>query len=261
MIPKVIHYTWFSGDEMPSEVKNCMASWKRFLPDYQLRLWDMKSIEMIDSTFLKEAISSKKWAYAADFVRLYALYNEGGIYLDTDVILFKNFDQFLKDSCFIGKEEAIRFENFGGVLYLSSHCMGAEANHPFIQKCLSYYSDRHFIISNNEELPTLLRYNYVLLPYIQAVTALDFGYKWDPRIEGKQNCKDGLIIYPSDYFCGLPFVKESYCQHLALGSWREHFDGNKRSNNPFYKRKQQLARLLRSFLLKHSYALIKITCV
>jgi mannosyltransferase OCH1-like enzyme len=101
MIPKIIHYTWFSGDEMPQVIKECIASWKRILPEYELRLWDYNAIKDIDSVFLKEALEVKKWAYAADFVRLYALYNEGGIYLDTDVMVFKRFDCFLNDKCFI----------------------------------------------------------------------------------------------------------------------------------------------------------------
>ena len=91
MIPKIIHYTWFSGDEMPQIVNECMASWERHLPDYEFRLWDMDAIKDIDAVFLREALSVKKWAYAADYVRLYALYHEGGIYLDTDVMVYKSF--------------------------------------------------------------------------------------------------------------------------------------------------------------------------
>ena len=108
MIPKTIHYTWFSGDEMPQMIKDCIATWKKVMPDYELRLWDMASIKNIDSIFLREAIKVRKWAYAADYVRLYALYHEGGIYLDTDVIVFKRFDVFLKHNAFIGKEESIK---------------------------------------------------------------------------------------------------------------------------------------------------------
>ena len=97
MIPKIIHYTWFSGEEMPPIVKDCIASWKRVMPDYEYRLWDMEAIMDLDSEFLKEALAVKKWAYAADYVRLYALYQEGGIYLDTDVELLKPLDDFLYD--------------------------------------------------------------------------------------------------------------------------------------------------------------------
>ena len=254
MIPKIIHYTWFSGDEMPEEVKECISSWKKMLPDYKLRLWDMEAIRKIDSIFLRETIEVRKWAYAADFVRLYALYNEGGIYLDTDVLVHKSLDSFLNTKCFIGKEKAVRFENFAGVQYLSSHCMGAEKGHSFIKDCLAYYEDRHFVISNNEHLPTLLRYNYVLIPYIQAVIALDYGYDWDPRRDFIQNCKDGLVIYPCDFFTG----ESIYCQHLALGSWREHFEKKKVNNSLVRRFRHYMYEKLRKYLLQHSRILMKI---
>ena len=260
MIPKKIHYTWFSGEQMPQEVLDCIESWKKILPDYELRLWDMDSIKNIDSVFLKEALAVHKWAYVADFVRLYALYHEGGIYLDTDVVVFKRYDEFLKHKCFIGREDSIRFENHGGVQYLSSHCMGAEKGHKFIGDCLEYYKERHFVLSSNENLPTLLRYNYVLIPYIQAVIALDYGYDWNPRKERQtQYCKEDLVIYPSDYFCGLPFLKSSYCQHLTLGSWREHYKYKKYEITWKQILKKRISRIIRLLLLKNSFVLLKIT--
>lgn len=254
MIPKIIHYTWFSGEEMPREVQTCIASWREFLPDYELRLWDMESIQNIDSIFLKEALSVRKWAYAADFVRLYALFHEGGIYLDTDVLVRKSFDEFLKYQCFIGKEKYIRFENFAGVQYLTSHCMGAEKGNKFIKDCLDYYIDRHFVISKNENLPTLLRFNYVLIPYIQAVIALDYGYDWDPRHDEIQNCNDGLVIFPCDFFNG----NSIYCRHLALGSWREHFVKENPRYRIFLKIRSFFSGKLRKFLLRYSRVLMKI---
>lgn len=94
MIPKIIHYTWFSNDPMPDKVLRCMASWQQIMPDYELKKWDMDAIKHIDVPFLKEALAAKKWAYAADFVRMYAVFYEGGIYLDTDVQVYKSFDRF-----------------------------------------------------------------------------------------------------------------------------------------------------------------------
>lgn len=254
MIPKIIHYTWFSGEQYPKEVQECISSWKRVLPDYELRLWDLDAIKNIDSVFLKEALEVKKWAYAADFVRLYALYYEGGIYFDTDVMVFKSFDIFLNERCFIGKEKAVRFENFAGVQYLSSHCMGAEKGHPFIKDCLEYYRDRHFVVSNNEHLPTLLRYNYVLIPYIQAVIGLGYGYDWDPRKDIVQTCKDGLIIFPCDFFTG----ESIYCQHLALGSWREFFNKKKGRSSILIRIRHLMHEWFRRVLLQHSRILMKI---
>lgn len=221
MIPKIIHYTWFSGEEFPVEIQECVDSWKRMMPNYELRKWDMDAIENIDSIFLKEAISAKKWAYAADFIRLYAIYNYGGIYLDTDAKVYKSFDRFLNSRAFIGKENSIHYS--GGICaqYLSSHCFGAEKEHPFVKLCLDYYEDRHFITSDNEQLPTALRFNLVLLPYIQSEIAQIYGYDSRPLNQQIQRCEEGIMIYPSSYFDMTSEGRASYCQHLALGSWRD----------------------------------------
>ena len=260
MIPKVIHYTWFSGDEMPQIVKDCMESWRQTLPDYEFRLWDMNAIKDIDSVFLKEALSVNKWAYAADYVRLYALYHEGGIYLDTDVMVYKSFNDLLNHKVFIGKEDALQIlpmECRWGQ-YLSSHCMGAEPHSEFIKDCLRYFKGRHFILSPDEGLSQRLRYNLVLLPYIQAVIALDYGYNWDPRVQIIQDCKDGLVIFPSDYFCGFKFLSCTYCQHLALGSWREGYTTTTEIGSVPYTMKKRIKRFLKNILLKRSIIIQKI---
>lgn len=82
MIPKKIHYCWFSDEPYPDLVSQCIESWKKHLADYVFVKWDMNSIKDIDSVWLKECIKVRKWAFAADYVRLWAVYHEGGIYLD-----------------------------------------------------------------------------------------------------------------------------------------------------------------------------------
>lgn len=260
MIPKIIHYTWFSGDEYPEMIKKCIESWIKVLPDYELRLWDMDAIKNIDSIFLKEALSVKKWAYAADYVRLYALYNEGGIYLDTDVMVFKSFDVLLNNHIFIGKEDCMHFsgDSKGGAQYLSSHCMGAEKGADYIKDCLDYYSDRHFILSNTEKLPLCLRYNYVLLPYIQAVIANGYGYNSDPRCQELQNLDKGLVIYPTNWFCGFPYIKESFCQHLGMGGWRENYNQYLYKNSFGHILSKRIKNLVQKILLKFSYAIMRV---
>lgn len=220
MIPKVIHYTWFSGDPFPEKIQRCIDSWKKYLPDYTLKLWDMEAIKDIDSVFLKEALAERKWAYAADYVRLYAIYHEGGVYLDTDAIVYKSFDYLLDNHAFIGKENSIHFEGGFTAQYLSSHCFGAERYHPFIKSCLDYYENRHFVTSFNKDLPQQLRYNLVLLPYIQAEIARLYGYDWKPKNQVLQKCKSDLSIYPTEFFDPLKRTENSYCKHLAVGGWR-----------------------------------------
>lgn len=260
MIPKTIHYTWFSGDEMPRKIKECIESWKKKLPGYALRLWNMDATREIDSIFLKEALAVRKWAYAADFVRLYALYHEGGIYLDTDVMVYKSFDDLLDNHVFIGKEDSMHFVGDGnrGVQYLSSHCMGAEKGAEFIYDCLSYYNERHFVVSHNEKLTQCLRYNYVLLPYIQATIAKEYGYQWSPKIQQIQKCRDGLTIYPQDWFCGFSYIRESYCQHFALGSWRENYTQYTFANSLKQRIIKKLKRFFQKMLLKMSYVVMKV---
>ena len=257
MIPKIIHYTWFSGEAFPSNIQRCIDSWKKLLPDYELRLWDMEAIKDIDSVFLKEALAERKWAYAADFVRLYAIYHEGGIYLDTDVLVFKPFNQLLDHKAFIGKENSIHFEGGFSAQYLSSHCFGAEKENPFIKRCLDYYDDRHFITSSHMDMPQSLKYNLVLLPYIQAEIARQFGYEWRPKQQNVQKCESGLFIYPSMYFDPQNVSKQSFCKHLALGSWRADKQ-DEPIYNLRYKIEWRIIRLFKMFLEKVGYATIKI---
>lgn len=257
MIPKIIHYTWFSGDPFPEKIQSCIDSWKKHLPDYTLKLWDMEAIKDIDSAFLKEALAERKWAYAADFVRLYAIYNEGGLYLDTDVRVYKSFDPLLDKQAFIGKENSVHFEGGFTAQYLSSHCFGAEKHHPFIKSCLDYYKDRHFVTSLNKELPQALRLNIVLLPYIQAEIARQYGYDWKPSNQELQECKSNLLIYPTDFFDPQKVSENSYCKHLAAGGWRVD-----KPTEPIYNLKYKLTwRLLWIFkwvLNKAGYITMKL---
>ena len=260
MIPKIIHYTWFSGEEMPPIIKECIASWKTFMPDYEYRLWDMDSIRDIDSIYLKEALAVKKWAYAADFVRLYALYHEGGIYLDTDVMVYKSFDDLLQNKVFIGKEDVLHQlqTEWEWALLLTSHCMGAIPHTEYIKDCLNYFEDRHFVLSTNEQLPQNLRYNYVILPYIQAVIAKEYGYDWSPRNQAIQYCQNDLVIYSSDYFCGHVFQYNSYCKHLSMGSWRNWEIISTDNKKLIHLIKRRVKGIIDNALLRFSYALIKV---
>ena len=98
MIPKIIHYCWFGGKELPNLAEKCIASWKKQLPDYKIICWSEENFDIDNSVpYLKEAYSKKKFAFVSDYVRLYALYNYGGIYLDTDVEVIRDFSPLLND--------------------------------------------------------------------------------------------------------------------------------------------------------------------
>ncbi len=257
MIPKKIHYTWFSDEPFPDKINECLESWHKSMPEYEFIHWDSKRIANIDSIFLKEAIKAKKWAFAADFVRLWALYNEGGLYLDTDVMCFKSFDDLLdKNNCFIGKESSIHVTGRITEQYLTSHCMAAVSHHPFIKLCLDYYIGRHFIQSENEQLPVTLRYDMTLLPYIQSEVAKTFGYSAYPSVSGIQYLKDDTIVYPASYFDPGVVDDLSYCKHLAVGSWRES-RAPQEALTLSYKIRWRIENLVKKMLNKHGYMMVK----
>ena len=96
MIPKKIHYVWLGKGEMTPFIKDCINSWKTIMPDYEIKCWDEDSFDLNSVIWVKEAIEKRKWSLASDYIRHYALYTEGGIYMDTDVKVFKPFDEFLQ---------------------------------------------------------------------------------------------------------------------------------------------------------------------
>ena len=136
MIPKIIHLCWLSGDSYPPKISKCLSTWKKFLPDYEVILWDTKRFNLNSSIWVRQAFEKKKYAFAADYIRFYALYHYGGIYLDSDVEVLKSFDDLLDLPYFIGAEKAQTPE---------AAIIGAEKGCDWIKLCLDYYKDRPFI--------------------------------------------------------------------------------------------------------------------
>lgn len=259
MIPKVIHYTWFSNDPFPREVEECMATWKKHMPDYTLRRWDMESIKHIDNVFVKEALAERKWAYVSDYVRLYALYQEGGIYLDTDVEVFQSFDPFLEHTLFIGQEQWMKLIDLVLHQNLTSHCFGAEKGHEFLLRCMNYYNGRHFITSTDTSLPQNMRYDFTVLPDIQGELArfyfdVDTRWKPSPRI---QYCKGDIVVCPPLYFDALTPGKNRYCHHLCIGAWREGSTYIVKKESAKTKIRWSIERILRPYILKHFHYLFR----
>ncbi len=181
MIPKIIHYTWFSGEPIPESLQRCIDTWHKVLPDYELRLWDGPALAALGNAFADEAVGQRKWAFAADFLRLYAVYLYGGIWLDTDVEVFRSFDPFLNDGMFIGREYYVYRDPKGpqpreDLCMLTAHCFGAEAGHPFIGECLEYYARRTFVRSANSRLPQALRFDMTIIPLLQVNLAVPYGF-------------------------------------------------------------------------------------
>lgn len=208
MIPKIIHYCWFSGEKKPALIRKCIRSWKKHLPDYEIRCWDGNSFDFNSLDFTREAMIAKKYAFASDYVRLYALYNYGGIYLDSDVEVFKNFDYFLNNSFFSGIDES------AGIYLIEAGIIGCEKGFPYIKECMDYYENTHFISEGK----------LIIAPEIFARSAEKYGYR---RENKEQHLENGIHIYPRTVFANGDYLynynvidyKDLYAIHHNMGYW------------------------------------------
>lgn len=208
MIPKIIHYCWFGYGKMPLLAKRCIQSWKKYLPDYEIKEWNEHNFDLSLFPYAQEAYDAKKYAFVTDVVRLYALYTEGGIYMDTDVEVLKSLDPFLLHTAFSG------FENETQV---PTGIMASERGGIWARDNLEYYQNKHFINKNGEmELTTNVVFitEYMLQKgLIPNDTFQDFP---------------GLItIYPHDYFCPKSYKDQKIYKtnhtvtiHHFNGSWK-----------------------------------------
>lgn len=238
MIPKKIHYVWLGQNPIPDNLQQCISSWKIHMPDYEIIRWDESKISEIDNIFMQEAIEQKKWAFASDYIRVYALYHEGGLYFDTDLIVYKSFDDLLGNRAFIGAENSRHISKFRTPRCLTSFCMGAEPQHPFVKAALDYYSDRHFVRSKIDWLPEDLKFEVTVNTYVLMEIARTLGYNPLSNVF-PQHLAQGLTVYPPRYFNPLKVNNESYAFHMAEGSWREEGIG-RYGSSLFFKFKKQL---------------------
>lgn len=259
MIPKIIHYVWLGQSPIPEDMQKCMDSWKKEMPDYQLMKWDDKAIQDIDSVFVCEALEEKKWAFASDVIRLYAIHKYGGIYMDTDVMVYKSFNSLLENHAFIGRENSMHQIGHTMEVYLTTCCFGAEIGNPFIKRCLDYYEDRHFITSKDKSLPAALRMDMTLNSYLFTVFAKEIGFNSSVLADHVQRCKDEVLtIFPQRYFDATKLAPETYTKHLALGTWRE---GEKKvyTYTWKYKIEWRVKAFIERILRKFNYVMLKLS--
>jgi hypothetical protein len=181
-----------------------MRTWAMHFPDYEIIEWSEKNFDFGLSLYVQEAFSKKKWAFVSDYVRLYALYNYGGVYIDTDVEVFRRFDDFLCLSAFTG------FENYNGALSPVTAVMGAVPRHPWIKRLLDYYDDKCFVGDNFIGAVDLTPNTKV----ISRVMIDEYGAKMSDR---EQVLKDGVHLFPSTTFCN--YSAGSFSVHHFNGSW------------------------------------------
>src|SRR5262245_25965718 len=232
MIPKRIHYCWLSGEEMPNSLKRCVASWRQVMPDYELVKWDSSRFDIDSNTFTSEAFRARKWAFASDYIRIHALYTEGGIYLDCDVRVMKRFDEFLNSDFFtsleyhyeyVRRQKTLRLLNSDGSsrqpftpkpgIGLQAAVIGGVKGHPFFKDCLDYYGDKHFVLANGEH------FDKVIAPDIYAMIAEKYGFRYSDE---KQRLDQNMLIMPSETFAGAAdeASSRSYPIHYCAASWR-----------------------------------------
>lgn len=218
MIPRIIHYCWLSKDPIPEPLQKCMDSWKANLSDYEFVHWNFERFPRGTSKWVDEAFEHKKYAFAADYIRLFALYNYGGIYLDTDVEVVKDFAPFLSLNtmmCWQNQQAGLEVAAFG-----------VEKHSRWVKDCLDYYNGRKFVKEdgtfNMKPLPTViesfLKDNKFVLRDVRSVD----------EAKEVESCME-IPVFPCTFFSPKSYKngemltsKNTYSIHHFAGSWLKH---------------------------------------
>ena len=230
MIPKKIHYCWLSNDPFPRKIRKCMDTWRKMLPDYEFKLWNTHNFDINSVPFVKQAYEQRKWAFAADYIRMYALYHEGGVYLDSDVKVLKPLDSLLNHGFMSSLEyhptqiekdgsramidaDGHRIkEGFVSGIQIQAAVMGAEKGNRFIADVLDWYQTHDFINPDGSLLTN------VVSPMIYAQVAEKYALMYNDQ---DQPLQDDVMIYRSEIFAGNKHevTPASYAVHLCAHSW------------------------------------------
>lgn len=212
MIPKKIHYCWFGRGEMPELAQKCIASWHQFMPDYEYKLWNEDVFDVTVVPYVQEAYEARKFAFVTDYVRLYALYTEGGIYMDTDVEILKPLDNLLSLSAFTGYEGSKFMPPVTGL-------MASAAKGLWVKEQLDAYENAHFIKSDG---------TLDMTTNTQRISGIMSANGFVQN--GEYQIYKDLHVFPVDYFCPRQttgeflLTKNTYCDHHFMGTWAEQGD-------------------------------------
>ena len=206
-IPKVIHYCWLGKGEMPSLAKKCIKSWKKYCPDYKIVCHNEDNFDITQNKYAKEAYDARKWAFASDYVRLKVLYDEGGIYFDTDVEVIKSIDDLIKEHGFMG------FDDKGVVS--TGLGFACEKGNELVGRLLADYDDISFIRPDGT-------YDITPCPDRNSETLKQLGMDF----EKKDQVFMGIRMLPEDYLCPIKYytgkkviTKNTYSIHHFCASW------------------------------------------
>ena len=180
MIPKVIHYCWFGGKELPRDVQKCIASWKKYCPDYEIRQWNETNFDVTAHPFVKAAYEAKAWAFVSDYVRLQVVYDHGGVYLDTDVELQKSLDAVRQHRCYVALQQV-------GHWVATGLGFGAEKGSEAVLAMLKAYDAVTFDNSRRELLAC---------PILNTRALAPFGVVYSEQVQHLPQ----VTVYPPKFF-------------------------------------------------------------
>ena len=236
-IPKKIHYCWFGHAPLTPEVKKTLENWKKVCPDYEIIQWNESNFDVHKNKYMEEAYINKKWAFVTDFARLDIVYNEGGIYLDTDVELIKKLDDLLKYDAYIGFEDIDHVDTGAG--------FGAVKNHPGIKEIRSAYDNLRFVDSKGQ-------FNILPAPKYVTEKLVEKGLKCG----NKEQDVIGIHVLPSEYLCPKSYItgdlnitEKTYSIHHFFGGWVKPIV------KKWHYREQKIAKIVGS---KPAYFIIRV---
>lgn len=183
MIPRIIHYCWFGGRPLPASAQRCIASWRRWLPDCEIREWNEENFDVNAHPYTREAYAAGKYAFVSDFARYQILLEHGGIYFDTDVEVVASLDDLLEKGAFLGIEQGNPVSVNPGL------GMAAPPHHPFVSTMCAYYQEQQYL--DSEGKPT----QGIVVPATTKALA-EKGFLRENRHQEVA----GVSIYPSEYF-------------------------------------------------------------
>ena len=222
MIPKIIHYCWFGRNPLPELAQKCIASWKKYLPDYEIKEWNEDNFDVNIIPYTAEAYAAKKYAFVSDYARFWILYKYGGIYFDTDVEVIRPFNDIINNGNFMGFEVDPDGENSPDKYApWFSFCVnpglgiGMEKNHPFMEEMLNFYANLHF---GNRKLD----------PWLETIVAYTTKCLVKNGLQNKSGIQKvgNITIYPHTYFAPINVISkrlhitpQTYSIHQYMGSW------------------------------------------
>lgn len=215
MIPKVIHYCWFGRNPLPQLAVRCIESWKKYLPEYEIKEWNEDNFDVNMIPYTREAYRAKKYAFVSDYARFWILYNYGGLYFDTDVEILKSLDDIISNGGFMGCELAP--DNRGKLVPFIAPGLGigAEPNNIIYKEILDAYHKKH-----------LFNFKGVITDTVVTIVTKILINKCK-KLDLNNICRfDDIIIYPSEYFCPMTaysgeinITENTYSIHHYMASW------------------------------------------